>query len=72
VSDDRYVREVDDDALRREKARARALRQTPWWRRRIASGRCHRRCRASIARRTLWNIYIAGKRSSVESASPDS
>lgn len=41
MSDDRYVREVDDDTLRREKARARALRQTAWWRRRIASGRCH-------------------------------
>jgi 5-methylcytosine-specific restriction endonuclease McrA len=41
VSDNRYVREVDDDALHREKARARALRQTSWWRRRIAPGRCH-------------------------------
>ena len=33
MSDDRYIREVDDDTLRREKARARDLRQTPWWRR---------------------------------------
>jgi 5-methylcytosine-specific restriction endonuclease McrA len=41
VSGDRYTREVGDDALRREKARARELRQTAWWRRRIAGGRCH-------------------------------
>ncbi len=41
MSPDRYAREVDDDALRREKARARALRQSAWWRRRIATGRCH-------------------------------
>jgi 5-methylcytosine-specific restriction enzyme A len=41
VSDERYVREVDDDTLRREKARARELRQTAWWRRRISTGRCH-------------------------------
>ncbi len=41
MSDERYVREVDDDTLRREKARARELRQTAWWRRRISTGRCH-------------------------------
>jgi 5-methylcytosine-specific restriction endonuclease McrA len=41
MSDERYIREIDDDTLRRERARARALRQTAWWRRRIASGRCH-------------------------------
>lgn len=41
MSEERYIREVDDDTLRRERARARALRQTAWWRRRIASGRCH-------------------------------
>jgi len=41
VSDERYVRGVDDDTLRREKARARELRQTSWWRRRISTGRCH-------------------------------
>jgi 5-methylcytosine-specific restriction protein A len=41
MSADRYAREVGDEALRREKARARALRQTTWWRRRLATGRCH-------------------------------
>lgn len=41
MSEPRYVREVDDDTLRREKARARQLRQSTWWRRRIAAGLCH-------------------------------
>jgi 5-methylcytosine-specific restriction protein A len=41
MSAERYAREVDEDSLRRERARARALRQTAWWRRRIAAGRCH-------------------------------
>lgn len=37
----RYVREVGDDAFRREKARARELRRSAWWRRRVAAGVCH-------------------------------
>ena len=41
MSDDRYVREVDDDTcVARRRARGRAARD-PWWRRRIAVGRCH-------------------------------
>jgi 5-methylcytosine-specific restriction endonuclease McrA len=35
-----FIREVDDDELRREKAKARELRQSPWWKRRLAAGRC--------------------------------
>ncbi len=57
VSDDRYVREVDDDTLRREKARARALRQTPWWRRRIASGRCHY-CQRDVGAKALTLDHV--------------
>ncbi len=30
-----------DTILRREKEKARALRKTQWWRRKIADGRCH-------------------------------
>ena len=37
----RFIPEIDDDVLRREKARARELRQTAWWRRRITAGACH-------------------------------
>ena len=35
----RFVPAVDEAALRREKARARELRQSSWWKRRIAEGR---------------------------------
>ena len=37
----RFTVEVSDEVLRREKARARELRQSAWWRRRIASATCH-------------------------------
>ena len=37
----RFTVEVSDALLRREKARARELRQSAWWKRRIASGTCH-------------------------------
>ncbi len=35
-----FIREVDDAAIRREKARARELRRSSWWKRRVAAGRC--------------------------------
>jgi 5-methylcytosine-specific restriction protein A len=57
VSEDRYVREVDDDTLRREKARARALRRTPWWRRRIAAGRCHY-CQREVGAKALTLDHV--------------
>ena len=34
----RFVPMVDEAELRREKARARELRQSAWWKRRIADG----------------------------------
>ncbi len=30
-----------DDLLRKEREKARTLRQTAWWKRKISSGRCH-------------------------------
>ena len=57
MSGDRYTREVDDDALRREKARARALRQTAWWRRRVASGLCHY-CRRAVGAKHLTLDHV--------------
>ena len=38
---ERFVPEGDDAGIRREKARARELRQSGWWKRRISVGRCH-------------------------------
>jgi 5-methylcytosine-specific restriction endonuclease McrA len=32
---------VDPDELKRERAKARELRQTQWWKRRLAAGVCH-------------------------------
>lgn len=36
-----FAPEATDDEVKRERARARALRQTAWWRRKIARGVCH-------------------------------
>jgi 5-methylcytosine-specific restriction endonuclease McrA len=35
-----FIREVGEDELRREKAKARELRRSSWWKRRLAAGRC--------------------------------
>ncbi|HET8579131.1 MAG TPA: HNH endonuclease [Methylomirabilota bacterium] len=37
----RFIPESDDATIRREKARARELRRSAWWKRRIAAGVCH-------------------------------
>lgn len=36
-----FLVEVDDEQVRRERARARELRATQWWKRRRADGVCH-------------------------------
>jgi hypothetical protein len=41
TSAERFIPAADGAALRRERARARELRQSGWWKRRIAEGRCH-------------------------------
>ena len=48
---------VDPDALRRERAKARALRQSPWWKRRIAAGVCHY-CRDRVGPRGLTMDHV--------------
>ena len=35
-----FVREVADAEVRREKAKARELRRSQWWKRKLAAGRC--------------------------------
>ena len=40
MSDEFFV-EVDEAMLRRERAKARELRASPWWKRRRAAGVCH-------------------------------
>jgi 5-methylcytosine-specific restriction endonuclease McrA len=36
-----YAQDLDESDIRRERQRARALRQSPWWKRKIAKGVCH-------------------------------
>jgi 5-methylcytosine-specific restriction protein A len=48
---------VDPDAFRRERAKARQLRQSPWWKRRIADGVCHY-CRRRVGSRNLTMDHI--------------
>lgn len=48
---------VDPDVLRRERARARELRQSQWWKRRIAPGICYY-CRRQVGHRHLTMDHL--------------
>jgi 5-methylcytosine-specific restriction endonuclease McrA len=48
---------IDPAAFRRERERARSLRQTPWWKRRIADGICYY-CRQRVGRTALTMDHI--------------
>jgi 5-methylcytosine-specific restriction endonuclease McrA len=48
---------IDPDVLRRERARARALRASPWWKRRCAAGICFY-CRMNVGARALTMDHI--------------
>lgn len=36
-----FIISVDDEQIRREKAKARELRASPWWKRKRSAGVCH-------------------------------
>ena len=36
-----WYQPVDEQHIRRERAKARALRASPWWKAQLAQGRCH-------------------------------
>jgi 5-methylcytosine-specific restriction endonuclease McrA len=55
VSD--YYASVEPERLRRERARARALRASQWWKRRIEAGICHY-CRRRVGARALTMDHI--------------
>lgn len=38
---DPYGFNIEEEDLRRERQKARELRQSQWWKRRLAKGRCH-------------------------------
>ena len=48
---------IDPSALRRERAKARELRASPWWKRRIAEGVC-RYCRRRVGPRNLTMDHV--------------
>ncbi len=70
---ERFVPIEDAAALRRERARARELRQSGWWKRRIADGRCHY-CAREVGARALTLDHlvplIRGGRSIKANVSP--
>lgn len=41
MSSDGFLIEVDDATIRRERAKARELRASQWWKRRCSTGVCH-------------------------------
>ena len=53
----RFVPEGDDAGIRREKARARELRHSGWWKRRISVGRCHY-CGRDVGARRLTLDHV--------------
>jgi 5-methylcytosine-specific restriction protein A len=54
---ERFIPEIGDADLAREKARARALRQSAWWKRRVSTGLCHY-CRRQVGARALTADHV--------------
>lgn len=52
-----YYAPIDPEDLRRERARARELRASQWWKRRIAAGICYY-CRRQVGPRALTMDHI--------------
>jgi len=48
---------IDPDVLRRERTRARELRQSGWWKRKLSSGICYY-CRRRVGTRALTMDHI--------------
>ncbi|MBI4247512.1 MAG: HNH endonuclease [Candidatus Rokubacteria bacterium] len=48
---------IDPDLLKRERARARELRQSQWWKRRVATGICYY-CRRHVGPRALTMDHL--------------
>ncbi|MBI4588628.1 MAG: HNH endonuclease [Candidatus Rokubacteria bacterium] len=53
----RFTPAVGDEDLKREKARARELRRSAWWKRRIAAGCCHY-CGRQVGSRRLSMDHV--------------
>ena len=52
-----FLIEVDDATIRRERAKARELRQSQWWKRRRSSGVCHY-CQQQVGAKALTMDHV--------------
>ena len=52
-----YYAPIDPDVLKRERAKARTLRQSQWWKRRISSGECFY-CRHRVGAKLLTMDHV--------------
>jgi 5-methylcytosine-specific restriction endonuclease McrA len=52
-----FLVEVDEAHVKRERARARELRESQWWKRRRADGICHH-CGADVGARSLTMDHL--------------
>ena len=57
MSPERFTPDVSDQLLKREKARARELRGSGWWKRRVAAGVCHY-CGRLVGARALTMDHV--------------
>jgi len=52
-----FFTDVSDETIKRERAKARELRQSPWWERRCAAGICHY-CGRQVGAKALTMDHI--------------
>jgi 5-methylcytosine-specific restriction endonuclease McrA len=52
-----FLVEVDDATLRRERAKARELRASQWWKRRCSAGTCHY-CKKNVGAKNLTMDHL--------------
>lgn len=52
-----FAYDLEEDDLKRERHRARELRETQWWKRRLAKGQCHY-CRRPISPKELTMDHV--------------
>ncbi len=57
MSDDGFLIEVSDAELRRERAKARELRASTWWKRRCSAGVCHY-CERNVGAKALTMDHL--------------
>lgn len=57
MPDDGFIVSVSDDEVRRERAKARELRASPWWKRRTGRGVCHY-CGKNVGQRALTMDHV--------------